>query len=547
MPPLLEFLRAESQISLRRFFLLSMVSGLSNALVLTILNNASASGKSDGRFYLLILAQLMIVTYAVSQRYLTVSSVSEVERVLHKIRVRVADKIRKAELRELETVGRARIYATVSKETMTISQASLALVLGCQAAILLVFASIYIAILSLPALVVSILGVSVAGVIYFRNMAPLRQTMDESVSCDNDFFEKLTHVLDGFKETKLHLPRNAELFEHLREISDAATVLKIQTQSRFSELLIFTQIASYVLIAATVFLLPQLGNTQETVVKTTASLLFIFGPISTLFAAIQPFVRANAAAHRISAVEAGLAPSAARALPQTAVETKWGREFAKISMHDVLFHFPPRDTEPGFSVGPINFELRRGEVVFVVGGNGTGKSTFLMLLTALYRPQSGVIRVDGETMTGREELQRTLFSSVFADYHLFRRLYGLGNVPASEVDALLRRMQLDHKTRLVDRDFETLDMSTGQRKRLGLIVSLLEDRPIYVFDELAADQDAVFRRYFYMEILAEMKARGKTVITVTHDDRYWHVADRVYEMKEGQLRERFRPNEEVAP
>ena len=84
-----------------------------------------------------------------------------------------------------------------------------------------------------------------------------------------------------------------------------------------------------------------------------------------------------------------------------------------------------------------------------------------------------------------------------------------------------------------DGRFSTLDLSTGQRKRLAMVAALLDDKPIYIFDEWAADQDPGFRRYFYEGLLGELKARGKTVLAVTHDDRYFGVADRVVKRGEG--------------
>ena len=90
-------------------------------------------------------------------------------------------------------------------------------------------------------------------------------------------------------------------------------------------------------------------------------------------------------------------------------------------------------------------------------------------------------------------------------------------------------------------EFNTVDLSTGQRKRLALIVSLLEKRPILLLDEWAADQDPEFRRKFYFDLLPALHRAGVTVVVVTHDDRYLDEMDlpaRRLRMDEGRFVER---------
>lgn len=78
-------------------------------------------------------------------------------------------------------------------------------------------------------------------------------------------------------------------------------------------------------------------------------------------------------------------------------------------------------------------------------------------------------------------------------------------------------------------------MSTGQKKRLAYIASVLEDKQIYVFDEWAADQDPEFRKYFYEVLLQDLKQKGKTIIAVSHDDRYFSAADKVIKLEYGSI------------
>jgi putative ATP-binding cassette transporter len=213
--------------------------------------------------------------------------------------------------------------------------------------------------------------------------------------------------------------------------------------------------------------------------------------------------------------------------------------FGTIEMRDIVFSYTDISSDSVFKIGPIDFTLQSGELVFLMGGNGSGKSTFLKVLAGLYAPDSGTIRLDGRRIDdANRNLYRALISAIFTDYHLFQRLYGIENPDADEVDRLLREFLLDDKTRLTDGEFQTLSLSSGQRKRLALIVSLLEKRPILLLDEWAADQDPEFRHKFYNELLPTLNRAGVTLIVVTHDTRYvdeLDIAARKIRMDEGRM------------
>ncbi|ETR66800.1 MAG: hypothetical protein OMM_05479 [Candidatus Magnetoglobus multicellularis str. Araruama] len=183
----------------------------------------------------------------------------------------------------------------------------------------------------------------------------------------------------------------------------------------------------------------------------------------------------------------------------------------------------------------VSCAFNPGEIVFMIGGNGSGKSTFLKVLTGLYLPFSGHITINGAPAQIDE--QRNLFSAIFTDFHLFDRFYGIQNgIDPKKVNDLLKLMKLDHKVSVKNNQFSTTDLSTGQRKRLAMIIAIMEDKPIYVFDEWAADQSPEFRDYFYYQLLPALKQKGKTVIAVTHDQQYFDIADRILELDYGCLR-----------
>jgi putative ATP-binding cassette transporter len=175
--------------------------------------------------------------------------------------------------------------------------------------------------------------------------------------------------------------------------------------------------------------------------------------------------------------------------------------------------------------------------VFLVGGNGSGKTTLAKILLGLYEPESGELRLDGERIT-RERLDdyRQNFSVVFSDSFLFDRLLNVEDRRVRErAQSYLHRLQLDHKVKIEDGKLSTIELSQGQRKRLALMTAYLEDRAIYILDEWAAEQDPGFKTLFYHELVPELKAKGKTVIVISHDDRFFGVADRIIKLERGRL------------
>ncbi|MBT6511413.1 MAG: ATP-binding cassette domain-containing protein, partial [Rhodospirillaceae bacterium] len=265
--------------------------------------------------------------------------------------------------------------------------------------------------------------------------------------------------------------------------------------------------------------------------KTVTVSLFLIGPISAIVGSAAAVAMVTAAANDMVELEDGLEELAG---DEPSGLTR--AEFDEIRLENVTFDHVDASGQSSFRLGPIDLTLTKGETLFISGGNGSGKSTLLRILTALYAPTSGSLTLDGRAVVGgNTEAYQSLFSTVFADFHLFRRLYGLAAIDPERVDRMLVDVGLDQKVRFDDGSFDTLQLSTGQRKRLALVVAMLEDRPICVFDELAADQDPQFRRRFYEEFLPRLKAEGRTLVVVTHDDRYFGHGDRRAVMEEGRI------------
>jgi putative pyoverdin transport system ATP-binding/permease protein len=288
-----------------------------------------------------------------------------------------------------------------------------------------------------------------------------------------------------------------------------------------------------------VFVLPRnlsLGSTTTT--QLVSGVMFAWSSLSIVLSSAPAYMRSAHALAEIEALEKKLDAGAAPAVEGALATDPWHGRFSRLEVSQLQYTYAARPgTGTPFHVGPVDLTLQPGEVLFIVGGNGSGKSTFVKALTGLYQASSGTLRVDGVPVTPQTaEAYRALFCAIFSDFHLFSRLYGLLQVEPATVQALLSQMGLSSQTSFAQQAFTRRDLSTGQRKRLALVVALLEDRPLYVFDEWAADQDPEFRHYFYMELLPLLRSRGKTVIAVSHDDRYFSCADRLLSLDYGRVR-----------
>ena len=264
----------------------------------------------------------------------------------------------------------------------------------------------------------------------------------------------------------------------------------------------------------------------------TLTIMYMMGPLEFVLNFVPNLTRANVAMKKIDAITDSLDEQfVTEAAADAEVKPSWN----SLELAGIQHTYRRENEEAEFSLGPLDLSLRPGELVFITGGNGSGKTTLAKLLVGLYIPQQGEIRLDGQPITDeRRDNYRQLFSVVFSDFYLFENLLGLSDFNIdTKAQEYLAKLQLDRCVQIKDRTLSTLELSQGQRKRLALLTAYLEDRPIYVFDEWAADQDPQFKEIFYFELLGRLKAAGKTAIVISHDDRYYHVADRVIKLNYG--------------
>jgi putative ATP-binding cassette transporter len=535
---LYQLVKEESAGQRRDLFLVAAVSGVANAALLAIITGAARQSASDLRsLRQLLMFAVAFTLYVVCFRRTFNHVTTILEEILGRMRVRIASKIRQADLLGLERVDEAEIFNLLTSEARAVSESASVLAASLQSVILLFFASAYLAYLSLPAFLFCLVLLGAGIPTYLRQLDEVQAQMVKSVQQEIQCFTVIRDLLDGFKEVKLHEPRGRDLMADIERSVNRLKETRIATADMFNVKYLVAYGAFYVMIAAVIFLLPRFVTLPEDdMVGVMMTVLFIVGPLGTVISGVQVLSKVNVAVTNMRQLEARLdrvihAPGPG-ARPGPAV-TPPLQEFG---LTGVTFQYENPDGAEVFRVGPLDLTIRRGEMVFIMGGNGSGKTTLLKLLTALYPPDTGHLALNGQPV-GPSMLPayRSLFSAVFADFHLFRRLYGLTDVPPEVIERWLIRFHLERKTAVVDSQFTDLELSTGQRKRLAMIVSLLEERPIQIFDEWAADQDPESRRDFYQRLLPELIAQGKTVVAVTHDERYLDVADRVVRMEFGRI------------
>ena len=535
MKHVIDFLKGQSDLPLLRFAFMAAVAGGCTIVVLSTLNSGAVNASRGDTFgWLFGLFAAAAAAQIFSQRYLHITAFTEVEKSLHTYRMRQVERVRRCNLDALEEIGPARIFGALTRQTQTLATTAPAILAGAQSAISVVFALAYLAWLNVAALFLTVAILGLGFLVYMFRLRRARATLAEVNGQENELFDSVTDLIEGFKEVRLNAARSADLAVFVAEISSRTCEMRTGVNVKLLEVYLFGQLIFLTASGALVFLLPGFGFIQpEELLQTLTVILFLFGPIGSMTTASSAVANAPAACEVMLDLDRRLHQAVqgagSRAVPGQS------SDFAKIELRQVVY---THGQAGGFMVGPLDLTLRRGDVLFISGGNGSGKSTLLRLLTALYLPQQGQILVDGRVVDGdRREACQNLYSTVFSDFHLFQRLFGLGDVASDKILEWLTTMEIEKKTGMHNGRFDTIKLSTGQRKRLALVVAALEDRPIYVFDEFAADQDPAFRRKFYDEILPALRARGKTVVAVTHDDRYFDRATRHLVMEDGRLTE----------
>jgi putative ATP-binding cassette transporter len=535
---ILHFLAYEGKAPRTAILIMAGISGATSVAMLGLANSAAeqaALGALDTRLSALYF--IAFALYLISQQYARTRSVAAINRALQRLRLRLADKVRRSDLRFIEQHGGIGGYAALSQDAGVVTQGAVILVSIAQSLLLLVVVSIYLLAISPASLLAMLIVYAVLTPMYISSWNRTRGELLEADLKEGLLLDQFNGLLRGFKELKLDRHQSDALYAAICDTAEQVYRLKVSCNVFQVKGMILRRMINYSVLFAVVFVVPWLvPEGTDTILKVAATMLFIVGPLTVIIDLLPLIARIDAAVTSLYALEERVDQAFIHSEGLASGPPRFG--FEEIALKEVEFHYRDRNGLPLFWIGPCDLVLQRGERLFIVGGNGSGKSTLLKLLTGLYRPEQGEILLDGKPVTDAERPSyRGLFSAVFTDFHLFQRLYGAPGADPVRVNQWLEDLGLADKTQYRPEGFTDLALSTGQRKRLAFLAAVLRDRPICVFDELAADQDPRFRRRFYEEILPGLSRQGRTLVVVSHDERYLHTADRVLRIRDGLVSE----------
>jgi len=526
----------------RRIVIISVVaaviSGACNAALLAVINNLLKREGVSRSFLLLAFAGLCLLLPVA--RYISEILLSDLgQDSLYSLRLRISRQVLATPLRRLEKLGTHRVLSVLTDDVPVITNTVLMVPLLCLNTTIVIGCLVYIGLLSWKLL--SVVGFFlVVGILGYQ--LPVLKAQHIFKQARNDADAVLKHVqsmFGGIKELKQHRGRRDAFFA--RVLEPAASSFRTNNKKAMR---IYTASATWsqTLVFVVVGLLVVVGSgemNRATLTGFTLALLYLMMPLQVIMNAAPNVARANVAVRNVQQLgfelSATLEDEAVTRVPEAfGLRPGWDLQFKRVT-HSYFREGEAHD----FVLGPLDVVFHEGELVFITGGNGSGKTTFAKLLTGLYFPQTGTIELSGTAATSEpatRERYRQNFAAVFSDCYVFDQFLGLERSNLHEdAPQYLKKLNLSHKVNIEQGKLSTVDLSQGQRKRLALLTAVMEDRPMFLFDEWAADQDPVFKEIFYLQLLPELKTKGKTIFVISHDDRYYHVADRVVKFDDGQI------------
>jgi putative ATP-binding cassette transporter len=517
--------------------IVGILAGISSATLVALIALRVAHPESSSWAYIAAFCTLVIID--LSAIYVSgVLSIRLIQRTNFDMRMRLCRQILDTPLRNLEKAGNNRILAVLDHDIPTITGGILQIPQLCINVAVLSALLVYLGWLSwvmLILLTVFLLAMITSIKLLEKRAERLMKLARDEWDALMGHFQAMT---EGIKELKLHRDRRETFFSDILQSSATSYQLYNTQRGRLQALMSGSvQVLYFFVIGLIIFTLPSLisdDNNRQILTGYALTILYMRGHIMGLMGAIPTFGQATVSLGKVEQLGLRLATTDATKEDNGSLFTSV--PWTELELRDATHTYHHEKEDNDFVLGPINLSFRPGELVFVVGGNGSGKTTLAKMLTGLYLPETGEIVLDGEAITeDNRDAYRQLFSAVFSDFYIFDQFLGLGASVDDDARHYIQKLQLDHKVQVQDHKLSTTKLSLGQRKRLALLTAYLEDRSIYVFDEWASGQDPMFKEFFYLHLAPELKAKGKTVIIISHDDRYYHLSDRVIKLEDGQI------------
>lgn len=530
---MLRYLIKQSKPLLLSASIASIVHGICSVLLLAQISDALTTAESDNVKMASIFAATAL---CVMLSYMAAAILFERlgQRAHAELRSFIAKRVIIADYRQLELLGAARIQSALSEHCTRVAEFFVSFPIILTNTVVVLGCLVYMAFLSWQVFLLAVLVIGFGSLGY--HLAHLRAIhhLDIAAQEQDNLFAYFRSLTDGAKELRLNRDKRTAFYDEVLGRS-IETVRKERTlgMSIFVASASWGNFLIYAFIGMVLFAL--VGDVPDrTLIMTGYALVFVYmlGPLEALLLNIPRANLAQVSADRIDEVTR----------PMLSSESQTNKidlpPLQSITLQGVLHRYYHEQKDEMFTLGPIDLNFFPGEITFLVGGNGSGKTTLAKLLVGLYPPEEGEITLNDIVIDDtNRDYYRQFFTTIFSDFHLFERL--LETSHEKDLDQrgneLLTKLHLQHKVKVQDGAFTTLTLSQGQRKRLALVVTYLENRPFIIFDEWAADQDPVFKEIFYHELLPELRAMGKTILVISHDDRYFHLADRLIRMENGCL------------
>ncbi len=536
----LEFILSNSQGKKRTIYIATFFNGICMAVLMYSLSmgleDYAANSTVSPRAFALFAFSLG--AYYFSQKLGGKIVSTAVLKGLGDIELRVMDKLRRVDYAGFCNMNTELIYAAVGGDKYGAVMAARFLIPTMSAVIVVVLTGLYLCTVSVPGAL--LVAATLFAIIRIRK--ELDKNIGQRKKLDADATDRFTvslkDIVSGFNELKMNRKKSDALFNRkIRSASQAKNERLLGTELYQMNSIVLEQATLFLPLGLTLFLLPSFFQTATAdlvkivsvtlVVIWPAYTLVQFGPVSTAAAGIIA---------RLTALEKQLEEADLEPIIEAETAYPIAPDFDNLRFTEIDYLYPKRKgDEKAFALQVNSFHLTKGELVIMRGGNGSGKSTFMRLLAGLAQPAGGCITVNNTDQAQIGAAQyRALFSLIMTDFHLFDDFYGYENMNQEQLHKWVGKLGLQSKV-FEGKELPTVDLSSGQKKRMALLAAIMENRQILLLDEVAADFDPHFREVYYNEILPELKREGRTLFVISHDDRYYHIADRVLTMREGSI------------
>ncbi len=501
--------------------------------IVFIINKVLAGNQNFMKDYMIIIF-LAIVFYTYLLNIIFQKGLNKYAfQILYDNEKKLFSQILRAPLLTLENFGSQRFY-TAMEDLRLFANLPYTVTHTVSSLLMLILGVVYMFTISISAAAIVLVLVLLVGLCYFVVMNSMSSQVAELRNLNEHYYSYVNDLISGFKELKLSLSRRKNILaHHLGPNRDKSEGLDFRINYVFLSINMISQYGLYFVIAAVLFGLPAMGLLDsEDIIAYVVVILFISGPINNLINLQQTYTRFMVANTRINKFMKDFQID----ITSTLVDEINDKELKSLEFKKVSFSYESKDNDQSFALGPIDLKINAGEVIFIIGGNGSGKSTFVNILTGLYEPSQGEIILNGtEKISIKEDLQDSM-AAIFTNNHIFSKNYDTYKLESNEeYKGFLKTMQLDGVILDDKEESARRRFSKGQSKRMSMIFALLEKKPILILDEWAADQDPHFRKFFYEELIPKLKREGKTIIAVTHDDAYFKNADRIIKFDYGKI------------